>query len=201
MGRISTGIEKTASVCRIDMRDLTRWGVLKHNSCSFSMEWTDGSSIWLEVNSSKDGKYIVIEYKLTDFQGDSYNMKYTISLDRIPSNLGRGYIYYFICPKTGKRCRVLYRAYGSYIFRSRDSYPYRLYYPIQTESKNNRKFERVHSIKAKLDKLNVGRKRKQDYFKGKRTKYSFKKKAYMERFVKLDEECQIFIMQNIIKHL
>lgn len=198
MGRISTGIEKTASVCRIDMRDLTRWGVLKHNSYSFSMEWTDGSSIWLEVNSSEEGKYIVAEYKLTDFKGDSYNIKYTISLDRIPSNLGRGYIYYFICPKTGKRCRVLYRAYGSHTFRARESYPYRLYYPIQTESKKYRMFERIHSMKAKLDRLNEGRKRKQDYFRGKRTKKSLRREKYSSIYWKFNDEVESFYSSAIL---
>ncbi len=197
MGRQSTGIAKTASVCRIDMRYLTRWGVFKHGNCSFSMEWNDGSSISLYLTNGQEGHFLTASYSLTDRLGEVHHLNYRIYIDSIPSNLGRGFVYYFLCPNTGKRCRILYRAYGSHIFRARTSYPYRLYYPEQAESKKYRLFDKKASAEDKLKNLTEGRKRKQDYFMGKRTKYSLRKQAFLERFLMLDEEADKYFQANV----
>ena len=199
MGRQSTGALKTAGVCRIEMRDLTRLGILKKQYYSFELNWNDGSSICLYLTNNQEGHFLTAAYTLTDRQGETHRMNYRIYLDRIPSNLGRGFVYYFLCPNTGKRCRVLYRAYGSHTFRARTSYPYRLYYPLQAESKRTLVFERLHSAKERLERVTRGRKRKQYYFKGERTKNSLRRERYFDTFCQLDEDAERFFSSNILK--
>ncbi|OYD44075.1 hypothetical protein CHU00_18805 [Sphingobacterium cellulitidis] len=36
------------------------------------------------------------------------NISFTVFLEKVSSNLGKGYYYYFIFPITGKQCRNLY---------------------------------------------------------------------------------------------
>lgn len=64
----------------------------------------------------------------------------TIHLVTLRSNLGNGDVYYFLCPQTGRRARVLYRCNGSPIFMHRQAYQ-RLFYTCQVVSKNE-----LHSL-------------------------------------------------------
>lgn len=80
----------------------------------------------------------------------------TIQIDRIPSNLHRvndgskkkKWIYYFVCPSTGKHCRILYVVNGEILSRT----AIKAFYRKQTLSKDdyysmmallNKKFERL----------------------------------------------------------
>ncbi|MEH6405997.1 MAG: hypothetical protein V7767_01830 [Leeuwenhoekiella sp.] len=51
-----------------------------------------------------------------------YNYKkeprnYKVNLVSIPSNIGNGKIWYFLCPETNKRCRNLYSIGGYFLHR------------------------------------------------------------------------------------
>jgi hypothetical protein len=61
-------------------------------------------------------------YTLTKPSGEEFKLDYKIQLTSIPSNLGRGEVLYFVCPTSGRRARILYRAYGSHYFKSRQAY-------------------------------------------------------------------------------
>ena len=76
-------------------------------------------------------KFITLEYTQN---GES--IKYDVRIESIPSNLGKGEIYYFVCPNTGKHCRKLYH--NSKYFLHREAFRY-LYYEKQNESKKNRR--------------------------------------------------------------
>lgn len=199
MGRYSTGVSKTASVCRVEMKDFTRWKIFKYPEYSFSMNWTDGSSMNVTLYNKSEDSYFIFQYVLTDNSGKSYDLKYKVFITKVPSNLGRGFIYYFICPSSGRMCRILYRAYGSHTFKSREAYKYKLYYPMQTESKKYRIFDKRNNAEEKLLKLSEGRKRNQEFFKGKRTKYSIKREIYLNRFIQLDEESSAYLLANLCK--
>jgi hypothetical protein len=60
---------------------------------------------------------------------------YKIALVSLPSNLGKGDVWYFHCPQTGKRCRKLYSV-GGY-FLHRDAFKGCMY-EKQTKSKKIR---------------------------------------------------------------
>lgn len=83
---------------------------------------------------------------------------YTYQLITQPSNLGRGRVWYIVCPATGKRCRKLYCIEGRYL--SRYAFP-KAMYRQQTENKQ------VRDIKQVVPKWPVG---KRTTYAGRHTK-------------------------------
>lgn len=59
-------------------------------------------SISIEVNTQTESPYIELDYKTNDKL-----INYQITLVSIPSNIGKGLLWYFLCPNTGHRCRKL----------------------------------------------------------------------------------------------
>jgi hypothetical protein len=91
----------------ISISKLKEWGYLKDKSqksgiISWSRNGTTHSSVSIMVNTWY-GPYLQLDYK---YNGKP--IKYKVWLTSKQSNLGKGMIYYFLCPHTGKRCRVLY---------------------------------------------------------------------------------------------
>lgn len=70
-----------------------------------------------------------------DYQVNSQNIKYKIELELFPSNLGVGFVTYFICPQTGKRCSKLYLHKEYFVSKYAISGSC---YSLQTESKKTR---------------------------------------------------------------
>jgi hypothetical protein len=64
-------------------------------------------------------------------------MNYRVNLTLIPSNLGTGSNYYFECPKSGKRAKILYLCRDSHYFVHRKEYSDRIYYSYQISSNIN----------------------------------------------------------------
>ncbi len=89
--------------------------------------------------------YIELDYNHND---EARN--YRINLVTVPSNLGKGNIYYFKCPFTEKRCRKLYLI-GGY-FSHRDNTRYAMY-ESQTENKHYRGLTRLYGAYFELDRL------------------------------------------------
>lgn len=77
---------------------------------------------------------------------------YEIRIEQIPSNLGKGFINYFICPHTFKRCRILYKPKGCNKWLSRTAF-IRLRYWLQLRSGNNREWSQYHKYKDKVEAL------------------------------------------------
>ena len=57
--------------------------------------------------------FITLEYT-----SKSTPISYNVQLVSIPSNLGKGVVWYFICPTTKKRCRKLYLCGGYFYHRT-----------------------------------------------------------------------------------
>ena len=74
-------------------------------------------------------------YVEIDYLCEKVPMRYKVRLVAVPSNLGRGEIWYFVCPSTNKRCRKLYLVGG--LFLHRTAHPEALY-ELQTWSKATR---------------------------------------------------------------
>ena len=88
---------------------------------------------------------IELDYKYRD-----QSRNYRINIIAVPSNIGKGKIYYFQCPQTGKRCRKLYSI-GGY-FLHRDAFR-GCYYESQTRSRKMRMVDKVYGSYFKQDKL------------------------------------------------
>ena len=140
MGRSSTGAYTTQQSRKIDLRWMLKNGYLKENThSSGQMNWTCGSTAGIEAINTKDKKYIRLNYTVTDIHGVKTDYNYKIEIVTIPSNLGKGEVLYFVCPKSGKRAKVLYSAYGHHKYIHREwyleRYGLRLYYNSQISSK------------------------------------------------------------------
>lgn len=137
MGRWSTGAITTNGAIRLELSYLIKNGYIKKGcNTSASPSWTGGSSINFESFYSNDNPYIRLKYTETVHStGEESKHDYNIYLESIPSNLGKEEILYFICPDSGRRSRVLYRCYGSKIWKSREAYQNRIYYQTQLDPK------------------------------------------------------------------
>ena len=178
MGRYSTGAITTGEAVRIELSYLLKqWKIHKHERIKGSLFWNNGSSISFESCHQEEEKYIRLIYTLTKPSGEEYKLDYMIQLTTIPSNLGRGEVLYFVCPTSGRRARILYRAYGSQIFKSRQAYRTRIYYSCQKCQKNLYDTERYFALEKLLEGLPPARK---NHYQGKETRHQ-------ERIRKLEE--------------
>ncbi len=93
---------------RISISNLKRWGYLE--SCSYkrgTVTWSRGDtqigSIQIAMNLLEAKPYLELSYSINDSP-----INYRVPLVQVPSNLGKGSVWYFLCPQTEKRCRILY---------------------------------------------------------------------------------------------
>lgn len=152
MPRISTMPTILEEKKFISLNELKKWGYLSEVQNKVgSIEWSRNgevySSIGLRSDIDEDYSYLILDYT----KQEQY-FKYRIDLVRVPSNLGKGEVFYFICPITKKRCRKLYLI-GDY-FAHREAYK-NIYYEKQTYSKNMRDLDRFFSSFPKADKASA----------------------------------------------
>lgn len=184
MGRTYRTRSTTGEVTRIELRWMLDNGYFKPGGKKHSiMNWSNGSTISVKAANTEEELSLQLYYTITNSSGEKESLSYTIDLVETPSNLGKGKLLFFICPETGKKCRILYKAYGSPIFKSRGSYSYKLYYEIQTSSKLYLHTTRYFTLDKRLEKLY--KMRKTYTYKGVETKRARLIKRLEE---KLDEE-------------
>ena len=121
---------------QLDISKLKGWGYLEPEQIkSGTLKWSkNGSptgSILININTQSEQPYIELDYK---YKGEARN--YKVKLVSMPSNLGMGLIWYFLCPQTKKRCRKLYLIKGYFLHREAFK---GCMYKIQTHSKRDRK--------------------------------------------------------------
>jgi hypothetical protein len=92
--------------------------------------------------------------------------------------LGKGEIIYFVCPISGKKARILYRCYGSKIWKCRTSYQNRIYYDSQQCSKYDFHNRRYWALSKELESL---------YKRGKKSHYNGNYTRLMIRVLKLEK--------------
>lgn len=123
----------------LSVSDLKRFGFLKPDRyCSGVIRWKlneeQTGSISNTVNTQAEVRYIELNY--------SYNKTpicYTIQLVSISSNLCKGNIWLFLCPRTGVRCRKLHFV-GAYLYHRT---AFRGLYQKQTYSQKNRELDKL----------------------------------------------------------
>jgi hypothetical protein len=97
---------------------LTKYGYLKpKQSQSGIITWSRGGnktgSISIRVNTQFEKPYLELDYTYNEVP-----INYSVQLVSAPSNLGKGVVWFFVCPHTGKRCRKLYLADTYFYHRS-----------------------------------------------------------------------------------
>jgi hypothetical protein len=117
-----------------------------------------------EVVMEQQYPYIVLNYEL---YGKS--ISYEVALVSIPSNIGRGVIWYFLCPQTFARCRKLHFVNGRFYHRS--AFPGYLY-DLQTYGHKSRwgihQVDLLHKSEAAV--LTMNRKYFKPTYRGQYTK-------------------------------
>jgi hypothetical protein len=129
---------------------LTKHGYLKPNQCqSGTIKWSRNGeysgSILIRVNTHSYNPYVELDYKYNEVP-----IKYRVQLVIAPSNLGKGFVWYFICPHTGKRCRKLYL--GDTYFYHRTAFRGSMY-EKQAQSKKSRYLDKTLGLYFRTDQL------------------------------------------------
>lgn len=135
-------------VLQINIADLKKWGYLTPNRIQAgSINWKRhgkvSSSVGLKSNTVVDDPYVELSYSYS-----GQNRAYYVKFVHLPSNLGKGKIWYFLCPSTQKRCRKLYFIGGYFLHREAFSEGM---YTCQTWSKNVREAIKEYWIFANID--------------------------------------------------
>ena len=167
-------------VLQLEASQLKKWGYLESNEVkSGIVTWsTNGSktaSISIVVNDNSELPFMELDYKY-----GSEPRNYKVYFDRVPSNLGKGYVWYFVCPETKKRCRKLYNIGGYFLHRE----AFRgCMYEKQTHSKKWREMEKLYGAYFDSDKLysELYSKNFRKYYNGKATK----------RYLRIMEQIQL----------
>lgn len=153
MGRYRTGTT-TGEAVRIELSYLLKEGFIQKGAITRGvLSWTNGGRISIECKYIEDKQYIRFNYILTNRDRDEKEYDYKIQLTFVPSNLGKSNVPYFVCLATGDRCRILYRAYGSPIWKSRNAYRYTLFYPTQTSSKLSKYNDELLALDKQIKSL------------------------------------------------
>ena len=161
-------------VYRIELSYLLEKEYVKKNTViSGLLSWTDGSSIQFYSDLTTERHYIRLMYRL---HSPDQVIDYKVYLTYVKSNLGKGMVPYFKCPASGRHCRILYRAFGSPIWKARQAYSERLYYESQLWSKSQRVYGQWYLAEKRLRELSIGV-RKQTTYNGKLTR---RRKAQMK---------------------
>jgi hypothetical protein len=134
----------------ISITDLKQLKYFNKNSItSGTINWTNRGvktgSIRISVTIYDNLTIVEFDYKCND---TSY--KYKVKLIGLPSNLGKGVLWYFICPFTGKRCRKLHLIDERFMHRS--ALPSGMY-KCQTQSKYYRRLGKLYGVYFELDRL------------------------------------------------
>lgn len=136
MGRNTTGAITVNQCLFLNVNFYLKY--IRNNVFPFAgtTSWNTGASITFFLSKDETGICLELIYTKT-IKEEKENFNYKVRIVSVPSNLGKGKNYYFICPISGKRCKILYMAYGSKYFKCRTSYQNRIYYPCQLSSRLN----------------------------------------------------------------
>lgn len=165
---------------QMSIKKLNEWGYLKRGQkFRTQLDWSRNGnligSISINVNTHSEQPYIELDYKFRDEP-----RKYKVKLVCVPSNLGKGVIWYFLCPQTNKRCRILYSIGGYFLHREAFN---GCMYESQTQSKKYRQLDKTLGAYFQTSKLydEIYSKHFKKWYNGKPTK------RYLKLLKKLKE--------------
>ena len=163
MGRYTTGAITVNRCLQLNVNTFIKVLPKEFTCFNGTTTWTTGSTISFTITKNNFGLSLVLDYTKT-VEGEKKDINYSIQIEKLPSNLGEGQIYYFICPFSLERCRILYMGYGSLFFKSRKAYRHRLYYPSQLSSNLDKHNDIYWILERRLEKLYI--KHPKTHYKG-----------------------------------
>lgn len=171
MGRWDTGAITVGHCLQVPIKAFTEHIKKGVTYLAGSIDYKSGAAIGVKL--IKNGARYEAElsyYKTTD--GKKEDLTYRVKIVSVPSNLGQGEVYYFLCPFSHRRCKTLYMGYGSLYFKSRQAYRHRIYYASQLSSH----LDRHNDIYWRLDRelKQLYKKHPKTHYRGKPTKAQLK---------------------------
>ncbi len=192
MGRYGNYPTTVEDCLYISIKKLKDWEYLNNGIKSGSINWSRNgikhSSISIKVVYNEFESYIELDYKCN---GEPIN--YKVNIESTPSNLGKGVIQYFVCPRTGKYCRKLY-LHNSY-FLHREAFN-GLFYQNQIESKKNRSLFKVFNRIMLPDEVYQERYKK--YFKTHYNGIPTKKYLNLENKIRTAESYPVGTLESLM---
>ncbi len=169
-GRGNSHAITTTEIVKLEINNLVKSKCLvKDKEINYTSKWTNGAEISIKSVYNETDIYLQLKYNITDIATkESKSFDYKIYIERVKSNLGKGFNLYFICPQSANRCKILYLCYGAEVFKCKQAYNNRIYYYAQTHSKEYRLNGRYFNLDRTINKLYE--KRKTKTYKGKLTK-------------------------------
>ncbi len=141
MGRRSSYPHIYDDLKSISITDLKQYGYLRTGYRAGKLRWTRGGesagdvdvTVWLSEEERRGCFQLSYTYNQEHF------FRYFLNMVAVPTNLGFGLRWYFICDRTGKRCTKLHLANG--YFQHRSGIP-GAFYESQTRSGFYRRLDR-----------------------------------------------------------
>jgi hypothetical protein len=165
---------KTVSISFLTKHRYLKPNQWQNGTITWSINGSQTGSISIHVNTQSEQPFIELDYKINEAP-----IKYRVQLLSAPSNLGKGLVWYFVCPLTGKRCRKLYLTNTYFYHRS----AFRgCMYEKQTQNKNSRYLDKILGVYFRTDQLfeQLNNKHFKKHYAGKPTK----------RYLKLTQQIQ-----------
>jgi hypothetical protein len=147
MGRERCGRPTADGSARLDLAELMRRGaVIPGQRISSDVMWVGGLRVRLDADMRwPDRSALTIEQIGPD---EDEQLLGRVRLEATKQHFG-GCRWWFVCPHSGRRARVLLKPRGSPVFASRHAFE-RLDYRSQRETPDNRTWRRARKIRAKL---------------------------------------------------
>ena len=166
---------KTVSISFLTKHGYLKPNQLKAGSIHWSRNGENLGSISIRSCTYSESPYLEFDYKC-----NQQPIKYRVQLVSAPSNLGKGVVWYFVCPKTNKRCRKLYLADTYFYHRSAFN---GCMYEKQTQSKKSRYLDKTLGEYFQTDQLfeQLYKKHFKKTYAGKPTKRYLKLTQQIER--------------------
>jgi hypothetical protein len=136
---------KTVSISFLNIHGYLKTNQLKFGSVHWSRNGEKIGSISIKVCTYSENSFIEFDYKCNE-----QPVRYRVQLVSALSNLGKGFVWYFICPRTGMRCRKLYLVDTYFYHRSAFK---GCMYEKQTQSKKSRYLDKTLGAYFETDQL------------------------------------------------
>jgi len=134
---------------QINITKLKEFGYLSNYLKQGTLNWRRNGkpigSILIDVCINAERPYIELDYKYRDEP-----RKYKVNLITKPCNLANGVMWFFVCPSTGKHCRILHSIGGYFLHRTAFKGGI---YESQIQSKKYREMDKQYGAYFKSERL------------------------------------------------
>ena len=181
MGRPYRGTDYVGAGPSLEVGHLRRNRIIvQGQTVKASFRWGSGEVLDIEITWTREEPTLSLSFLDTD--RESWTQRIAMRTAQSPL---QGTLLYFVCPRSGKTCRKLYRAYYSRGFFHREAFTYRLYYPQQGSSKMSLPDRQLQAVERKLSRLKA--KRRTSTYLGQPTRRAVRIAQLQEEALRLEE--------------